>query len=509
MTILNKEKILEVARALVDEGKYDKAIREYEKIILADPSDFRVKLRVAELHTKRKQMNEAINLYREVADAYEGEGFFLKAVTVSKSILRLNPSLIEVNERLAHLYEKMGLISDAVRQYGILASSLDAKDMKERVLEIRGKIVNLIPEDMTARVRLAELYQREGRMEESIEQYEQLAHQLEKTGKNKSKLADLLEKILSHRPDEHEKIIKLVDLYVELGDNKKALKWLEAGGELVETDVRLLNLSADLYSAQNQNETARGRYMKLVDLACAEGKIDMALNAYYNILLMYPDEEERLSPQVEELKPGATRELSLKAQKRRAQMEAEESQTDEDTADEGEPVASSKAQESRPEEKTRVNVEPPKQESKTETAIQSSPEDVTDKVELPKIDIAPPSDDDVKAADAALNLASAYEKMGLKEEAMLELKKARDVYVALVRAGIASDLVKKRLDEIRRMQGIKPAAQLSKKTPEVKTPTANKAASPPVAKAKKAETKISKKKKTEEKKPNRKKISFV
>ena len=49
MNILNKEKILEQARIFIDEGRFDKAIREYEMILLADPADLRVKLKVAEL----------------------------------------------------------------------------------------------------------------------------------------------------------------------------------------------------------------------------------------------------------------------------------------------------------------------------------------------------------------------------------------------------------------------------------------------------------------------------
>ncbi|HPM41306.1 MAG TPA: tetratricopeptide repeat protein, partial [bacterium] len=193
MNILNKDKILEAARAFIEEGKFDKAIREYEKILLADPSDMRVKLRVAELYTKRRQINDAIRIYREVADAYAAEGFYLKAVTVHKNILRLNPSLSDTNEQLALLYEKMGLMNDAVRQYDILASSLDLKGQKDRVIEIRNKIVRLVPKDGSARVKLAEIYQREGRMEEAIDQYEEYAKQVEESGGEKGKLADLFE----------------------------------------------------------------------------------------------------------------------------------------------------------------------------------------------------------------------------------------------------------------------------------------------------------------------------
>jgi tetratricopeptide (TPR) repeat protein len=472
MTILNKEKILEVARAFVEDGKLDRAIREYEKIILADPTDLRVKLRVAELHTKRKEISEAIRLYREVADAYEAEGFFLKAVTVSKSILRLNPSLIEVNECLAHLYEKMGLTNDAVRQYGILASSLDAKGMTEKVIEVRSKIVGLIPEDLTSRVRLAEIYQREGRMEEAIDQYEKLAIQLEKSGKNKSKLADLLEKILSHRPEDRDKIVKLIDLYLELGENKKAIKWLEAAGELVERNPRLLKLSADLYSAQNQNETARIRYMKLVDLAIETKDIDLALEAYLNVFMLYPDEEERLGPQIEQLRPGATKEISEKAQKMREERETSSALPDEDTAEEGdaakEPSLKDVISGSDEKPKTQIETQPP---SENVLPVQKSePEDITDRFDTQKADLPKKVLVNaalvIKSADASFNLANAYEKMGLVDEARVEFKKARKSYVSIMTNDSYGLTAKKRISEIDIKLGIKPQVAAKEKMPE-------------------------------------------
>src|SRR3989338_3355868 len=112
MVILNKDKILDSAQQLVTQGKIDKAIREYEKILALDPKDMRVKLRIAELFVKRRQILQAIKIYQEVADSYTHDGFYLKAVTILKNILRLNPSLMEVNQNLADLYDKMGLNQD-------------------------------------------------------------------------------------------------------------------------------------------------------------------------------------------------------------------------------------------------------------------------------------------------------------------------------------------------------------------------------------------------------------
>ncbi|MDP2599212.1 MAG: tetratricopeptide repeat protein, partial [Deltaproteobacteria bacterium] len=137
MTVLNKDKILDAAKDFIAQGKFDKAIREYEKLLAADPKDMRVKLRIAELFAKRRQVPEAIKAYREVAAHYAHEGFYLKAVTVYKNIIRLNPSLMDINLALAELYEKMGLNQDAVHQYEILASTYEQKNQFQDVLKMR------------------------------------------------------------------------------------------------------------------------------------------------------------------------------------------------------------------------------------------------------------------------------------------------------------------------------------------------------------------------------------
>lgn len=488
MTILNKEKILEVAKAFIDDGKLDKAIREYEKIILADPTDLKVKLRVAELYTKRKQINEAIRIYKEVAESYTTEGFLLKAVTVYKNILRLNPSLIEVNEELAQLYERMGLMNDAVRQYDILASTLDMRGMPERVIEVRRKIVSLNPKDGSARIKLAELLQREGNTEDSIDQYVQYASQVEKEGGGKSKLADLYEKILAYRPENHELVRKLIDIYEELDEHKKALKWLEADKDLVENDAGLLKLAATIYTTQNQHETARMKYMQIADLETKAGNVDAALEAYFEILVMLPDEEDRLYKRVEELKPGAMDDLLKRAIVRRKEIEEEEirRQSEEET-DRGEMPP--------------FEEEERKAEVKVEEKAKAKPETEAPKVEAPP-PIAPPVPPapkpmiDKSQGDRAFELGTTYHRMGLKSEAERELKKAQEIYSAYLEAGGDEPSVAERMSKIE--------ISLAGAPKEERAPA--KQAKP----AKKKEARPKKAKSEEKKEPAKKKrVSFV
>ncbi len=466
MTILNKEKILEQARAFIEEGKLDKAIREYEKIILADPTDLRVKLRIAELYTKRKQINNAIRIYREVADAYTQEGFLLKAVTVFKNILRLNPSLIEVNEELARLYEKMGLVSDAIRQYDILASALDMRGMTDKVIEVRKKIVNLNQADGSARIRLAELLQREGKIEESIDQYEMYAKQVEEGGGERERIADLYEKILAYRPDNTELVRKLIDIYEEREEHKKALKWLEKAKELVESDPRLMNLAAHIYASQNQIETARMKYMELADLETKSNNIEAALDAYYEILVLLPDEEERLTKRVEELRSGAMKELAERALRRRKELEEEELQRQ---------AAEEEGEELPPQE-----VPKPPEAPKIPEVPKPPPPTVEKK----------PAADKGKA-DAAYDLGTTYRKMGLTQEANKQLRKAFEIYDAYLKEGRKDPEVSQRIKSIEATLAGETAPEKTKEEPK------------PAVKAEKPKAEPSKKK------AKKKRISFV
>ena len=470
--ILNKEKILEQARTFINEGKFDRAIREYEKILLVDPQDLRVKLRVAELYTKRKQISEAIRIYREVADAYSQEGFYLKAVTVYKNVLRLNPSLIEINEQLGELYEKMGLTSDAIRQYDILASALDLKGEVGRVLDIRSRIVELNPKDGAARIRLAELYQREGKTDEAIDQYEEYAKQLEEAGKHTSKLADLYEKILSYRPERQDMMRRLIAIYEELHDYKGALKWLEQGKDFVEQDPDLLSLQATIYASHNQNETARSKFMLLADLYKEAGNAEGALDAYCEVLILFPDEEEHLSKRIEELRAGALPEVVARAQKRREELEAEEIRREE--AEDAARAKEKKGREPAAPEPERV---PP-------------PE--VGKVPIPPAPAAP----DRKEADALFDLGMVYVKAGLNKEARKELQKAQSIYGQCLEAGALDPVIKDRLERIGSILSGEPAVK------EAKGP----AISPTDLERGKPKEKAARPKK---KRPGKKKISYV
>lgn len=452
MDIINKEKILEHAKKLISEGKFDRAIAEYEKLLSVDPDDLRIRIKIAELCVKRKQISEAIRIYKEVAQKYAGGSFYLKAATVYKNILRLNPSLIDVNTSLAELYEKMGLIQDALYQYHIVATSLEQKNDANAMLGVREKMSNLDPENTSLKIRLAETYQLRGEADKSIDIYESLATSLKnkKDSKNTDQLVELYNKILSHRPEKHELLRELCHILYRRGEWKDILKHMEGSKDFVAGDPELLAMQAEIYGRLNQIETAKSRYHDLAALLNAQGDPDGALKAFENILYLGPEDEESISGEIESIREGALDDLRKKVDLRRKKAADEESKRED-----------------------------------LETKLKEAP--------LPDLG-APATAGNVTSiqneANICYDLGMMYKMTGLENESRAELTKALNAYRRIVADGAGNEQAAKRLAELEGLAGPPPAE--TKQAKQAK----------PAKQVKQAEP-------AQSAKPSNKKVSFV
>lgn len=299
---MSKESIIEDAEKYIADGKYDKAIKEYEKLIAEDPSDMRARLKVGDLYAKKKEIPAALKIYREVADAYAKENFYLKAVAVYKTILKLSPTLIEMNEKLGDMYQKVGLQQDAVNQYHIVASYYDNKGKTKEAIEIRKKILASDPSNITGRIRLAELMQVEGDNENSYYEYEQAADILLKKS-DREALTEVYEKMLFFKPDNLELLLQLVKIYFDKKDYKKALRRIEAAAPALKKDLRLQELWAESLLEDRQIDASRRKFKELYEEALkAQGSAsdsERAARVYSRVLQEFGDDQEYLNEYAE------------------------------------------------------------------------------------------------------------------------------------------------------------------------------------------------------------------
>lgn len=428
-----KDDLLELARQHIEAGRFDKALAEYQKLARQDPDDLRMLLRIAELHVKLKQVQQAIVLYREVAVRYTDEGFYLKAVAVYKSTLRLNPALREANLALGELYEKMGLGQDAVHQYQILLRYHDQKGQTDKALELRRRIVALDPGNITNRVRLAEAFQLQGDEEASLREYEVLAEQLQERG-SETQLLELYEKILNRRPDHLEILKRLCRIYEAKQDWRKVLHWLTAGAVVVAKEPGLLRLLASVLARLNQMESARSKWRDLARLNAALGDESGAHAAYEELLILAPEEDAELRDEIESLGTGTYTQLFSRAQARR------DEQAQRDAEAETLAVAREEALSRIREEEARQPkaVSPPVAGTAPQSAAAPS--------------ITPVEQEAAQqSAAGCVSLGDAYLQMGMQTEARQEYGKAVHWYRQLVASGAGDAAM---VTELKRLEAL-------------------------------------------------------
>ncbi len=114
---IDKEKILGIAHRYVLKGQSKKAVKEIEKLVEASPNDSRLRLKLGDLYLKNGDTESAIREYLKVADLYTGEDFSIRAISIYKKVLSINPNYIEALREMANLYTKEGLEGSAKSCY--------------------------------------------------------------------------------------------------------------------------------------------------------------------------------------------------------------------------------------------------------------------------------------------------------------------------------------------------------------------------------------------------------
>src|SRR5205807_8170719 len=86
---MDKNKVIESATKLISKGSFDKAIKEYQRVLEVDPDDVRVLQKLAELYQKMNRNAEAADCFEKVAKTCSAQGFYLKAVALYKQVLKV------------------------------------------------------------------------------------------------------------------------------------------------------------------------------------------------------------------------------------------------------------------------------------------------------------------------------------------------------------------------------------------------------------------------------------
>jgi len=226
----NKQKVLSTAEKFVQQGKLQNAISEYEKILKNDPKELTVMNTVGDLYSRLGNSEKAVECFKSVGDAYASQGFTVKAIAMYKKLSKLKSSL-ECVLRLAELYTQQGLFNDARAQYLQVAEEFLRNGELEQAVRIFQKTLEMDPENVSMRTKLAEVYVRLGKKNEAWQIFSAAAETLRAKGQLQA-AEEILQRMLTLDPNSgHALLLKGRNAF-DNGDMATAVQSLEKVADL-------------------------------------------------------------------------------------------------------------------------------------------------------------------------------------------------------------------------------------------------------------------------------------
>ena len=226
----NKQKVLSAAEKFVQQGKLQNAIAEYEKVRKHDEKDLTVANTIGDLYSRLGDTEKAIECFKAVGDAYAAQGFTVKGIAMYKKITKLQPSM-DGSLKLAELYTQQGLFNDARAQYLQVAEEFMKNGDLEQAVRLFQKVLEMDPENVPMRVKLAEVYVKLGKKKEAWEIFSAAAESLRARGSLPA-AEDILQRMLVLDPSNSYVLLMRGRAALDSDDPKAAIQYLERAADI-------------------------------------------------------------------------------------------------------------------------------------------------------------------------------------------------------------------------------------------------------------------------------------
>ena len=251
-----KEKYLSSAQKFLQKGQLERAIRDYEQVVAADPKDLRHRQKLAELLARCNRNEDALREYQTIAAHYEESGFYLKAIAVYKQIQRIDPRNIDVTFTLAALNEKQGLIGNALSEYKNIFIRYEKEGHSAEACNVLEKMHAVDPGNVDIQLKLAETYYASGLHDKAYAEYAKAAISLKNQGKDE--LHDrVCTRIKTLFPERKEFIIDMLEQQIRKGTEHDAVPVLTEMLQKDPENLKLLSLLADAQRIQGKMDDTK------------------------------------------------------------------------------------------------------------------------------------------------------------------------------------------------------------------------------------------------------------
>ncbi len=296
-----REKILLAAQKYVDKRQYDRAIKEYQKIVQQDPRDARTLLKIGDLQARMQAYADAVATYDRVGQYYASQGFALKAIAVYKQVRELirthAPELADryghVAPRLAEIYTQLGLSGDALSAWDEVATRYQRAGRDREAIQVFEKMVEIDGSNPLPRVRLAEALCRVQDLDRAVATFWSAAELLKELDRNEDALK-VIERILHFRQDP-QYARAAAEIYLKRGTREDALQSLAKLQICFQSnpkDLETLALLAQAFMRIDAEAKAIEVYKEMARIAREQGRRDVFENLMAHLRTVAPHDEQ-------------------------------------------------------------------------------------------------------------------------------------------------------------------------------------------------------------------------
>lgn len=207
-----------IARTYEIRGQIPQALTTYQQILDLSPLDSTVHRRMIELLIQRGQIDDALEQYLQLADAYYQLAQPGRARETYAEALRLAPRGVDQQRWEVRILHRMADLD------------MQRLDWKAAIKDYE-EITRIAPGDERAHLGLLRLYPRTGRMHLGIAALDRLIKRYLKTQRVEKALA-VLEDLIEDEPDSIPLRFRAAQLYLNTGHREEALGHLDVLGDL-------------------------------------------------------------------------------------------------------------------------------------------------------------------------------------------------------------------------------------------------------------------------------------
>jgi pilus assembly protein FimV len=312
-----------LAQLFVSDGFLTKAIAVYKRIAKLAPEEIRPLEKLADLYVQQGVMSEARPLFLQLAELHLKNNKQAEAVALLKKLLLAEPDNLRIQVRLADLYAAMGQPGEALEVYISAAQRALARGDQVECERLADKALGIEPKNLEALIVKARSFSSVGNVTQAAQILEQVP-ELEKGGEPAELLLDLYLKnsrwdeatalalkIFSSDEKNFGATQKVTEGLLEEGQSERAMSLLSRiripmidSGEH-EGVVHLLNELAarspgrleplewlvDTYGRTSDSFRLPDALANLGDALVASGKLDRAKETFEQLLEREPESE--------------------------------------------------------------------------------------------------------------------------------------------------------------------------------------------------------------------------